>query len=104
MDTYLGEAERLKAIEEQEYRSDPEYFLKTHKENIHKFAKIISDLNARNFIESNPELVHEAVEAFLITHAVDLAVEDNKHFKTVARRCLEVKQCFFFFFWFFCLN
>ena len=61
-------------------------------EKLRKFAKIKKDSKADKFLKKNPELVHEASEGFLITYAVDRAVEgaEKPELARLSRRCLMV--------------
>ena len=61
-------------------------------EKLRKFANIKNDKKADKFIKRNPELVHEASEGFLITFAVDRAVEGagKPELARLARRTLMI--------------
>jgi len=73
-------------------RSDPSTFLKEHMKEIKHFASIKNQKKADKYLIDNYELVHEATEGYLITHAVDRAVEgcDEKEKERLAFRCLQI--------------
>jgi len=71
---------------------DPEEFLEQYRSKIEKYADLKSDLKADGFLMANPLLACSLTEGFLITQAVDRAVENanDKSIERVARRCLQV--------------
>lgn len=71
---------------------DPEEFLKQYRSKIEKYASIKDDVKADGFLMANPKLACQLTEGFLITQAVDRAVEDEKDpsIHRIARRCLQV--------------
>jgi len=71
---------------------DPEEFLKKYRSKIEKYADLKSDVKADGFLMANPLLACSLTEGFLITQAVDRAVEnpDDPSIEQVARRCLQV--------------
>jgi len=72
--------------------TDPEEFLKKYRTKIEKYADMKDDIKADGFLMANPELACSLTEGFLITQAVDRAVEnaDDPSIERVARRCLQV--------------
>jgi len=82
------------AVDNEPYkaRTNPQIFLDENLEKLQKFANIKKDSKADKFIKKNPELVHEASEGFLITHAVDRAVEGagKPELARLARRTLTI--------------
>ena len=75
-----------------EARSNPTEFLNANVKKLRKFAKIENDLKARRFIKQRPYLVHEAAQGYMITFAVDRAVEgaSEKELAQYAYRCLQI--------------
>lgn len=73
-------------------RSNPQTFLDENLDKLRKFAGTKKDSKADRFLRKHPHLVHEASEGFLITHAVDRAVEgaQKPELARLARRCLSV--------------
>lgn len=73
-------------------RSNPQTFLDSNLEKLRKFANIKKDSKADKFVKKNPDLVHEASEGFLITFAVDRAVEgaQKPELARLSRRCLMI--------------
>eukprot|EP00484_Ammonia_sp_Unknown_P001411 CAMPEP_0197021420 /NCGR_PEP_ID=MMETSP1384-20130603/2288_1 /TAXON_ID=29189 /ORGANISM="Ammonia sp." /LENGTH=435 /DNA_ID=CAMNT_0042449239 /DNA_START=38 /DNA_END=1345 /DNA_ORIENTATION=- len=73
-------------------RSNPQLFLDENLDKLRKFAGIKNDGKADRFLKKNPGLVHEAAEGFLITHAVDRAVEgaQKPELARLSRRCLSI--------------
>jgi len=71
---------------------NPEEYLDEMKPLIEKYMKIKSQIKADGFLMANPRIVTTLTEGFLITKAVDLAVEDktNPTIEVYARRCLQV--------------
>jgi len=71
---------------------NPEEFLKKYRSKIEKYADLKSDVKADGFLMANPHLACSLTEGFLITQAVDRAVEnpDDPSIEQVARRCLQV--------------
>ena len=57
-----------------------------------EFCQIKSDINANNFIKRHFDIIHEASEGYLITYAVDRAVEgaNDKELRRYAKRCLMI--------------
>jgi len=82
------------AVDNEPYkaRSNPQTFLDEHLDTVRKFATTKNDGKAQRFIKKHPEIVHEAAEGFLITHAVDRAVEgaEKPELARLSRRCLTV--------------
>lgn len=72
--------------------ADPDQYLKDWKEKMHKYSEYKDDLKADGFLMANPALVSQVTEGYLITRAVDLAVEDKNdpRIPYIARRCLQV--------------
>lgn len=72
--------------------TDPVEFLKKYRSKIEKYANLKSDVKADGFLMANPQLACSLTEGFLITQAVDRAVEnpDDPSIERVARRCLQV--------------
>merc|ERR1719361_350636 len=72
--------------------ADPDQYLKDWKKKMIQYSEMTSDLKADGFLMANPEMVSQLCEGFLITRAVDLAVEDqhDKRIPNIARRCLQV--------------
>ena len=75
-----------------EARSDPKVFLDEYLPKIKKFAKMKNDEKADEFVKKYYELVHEATEGYIITFAVDRAVEGatQKQLAKYSRRCLTI--------------
>jgi len=73
-------------------RTNPQVFLDENLDKLRKFANIKKDTKADKFIKKNPDLVHEASEGFLITFAVDRAVEgaQKPELARLARRTLMI--------------
>lgn len=88
------EKKKEKEVDDEPYkaRSNPQTFLDENLEKLRKFAKIKKDSKADKFLKKNPELVHEASEGFLITYAVDRAVEgaEKPELARLSRRCLMI--------------
>jgi len=80
------------ASEPYKARTNPQVFLDENLEKLRKFAKIKKDSKADKFVKKNPDLVHEASEGFLITFAVDRAVEGalKPELARLARRTLMI--------------
>ncbi|ETO14471.1 hypothetical protein RFI_22900 [Reticulomyxa filosa] len=75
-----------------EARSDPGKFLNENMKRLKKFAKMDTIEKADKFLKLRPYLVHEASEGYLITYAVDRAVEgaDTRELERIAERCLQI--------------
>jgi len=73
-------------------KTDPEAYLEKFTDKINQYAMETDDIKADGFLMANPKLASELTEGFLITKAVDLAVEDrnNPDIHNIARRCLQV--------------
>jgi cell division cycle protein 37 len=73
-------------------RSDPQIFLDQNMHLLQKFVQIKKNKKANKFLRKNFDLIHEASEGYLITYAVDRAVEGAKkpELKRLAIRCLMV--------------
>ena len=86
--------EEVEEVEDEPYkaRTNPQTFLDENLEKLRKFAKIKKDSKADKFVKKNPHLVHEASEGFLITYAVDRAVEgaEKPELARLSRRCLMI--------------
>merc|ERR1712154_499587 len=73
-------------------RSNPQTFLDLNLDYLKKYAQIKNDKKADKFIKKRPNLVHEASEGYLITFAVDRAVEgaQKPELARLCRRCLQI--------------
>merc|ERR1712228_828359 len=73
-------------------RSNPQTFLDDNLDFLKKYAQIKNDKKADKFIKKRPNLVHEASEGYLITFAVDRAVEgaQKPELARLCRRCLQI--------------
>lgn len=71
---------------------NPEEYLEEMRPKIEQYMEIKSQIKSDGFLMANPRIVTSLTEGFLITKAVDLAVEDKTHPKIelYARRCLQV--------------
>jgi len=72
--------------------TDPEKYLELNKEKINKYAGLKDDIKADGFLMANPQLAAQLTEGYLITKAVDLAIENEKdpNIERLARRCLQI--------------
>lgn len=87
-----AEPKAIDTSEPYKARSNPQTFLDANLDLLRKFAGTKKDSKADRFLRKHPHLVHEASEGFLITHAVDRAVEgaQKPELARLARRCLSV--------------
>jgi len=84
--------QKEEADEPYKARTNPQLFLDENLEKLRKFANIKKDSKADKFVKKHPDLVHEASEGFLITFAVDRAVEGagKPELARLARRTLMI--------------
>lgn len=73
-------------------RSNPQTFLDENLEFLKKYANTKNDKKADKLLKKRPILVHEASEGYLITFAVDRAVEgaQKPELARLCRRCLQI--------------
>lgn len=71
---------------------NPEDYLEEMRPKIEQYMEIKNQIKADGFLMANPRVVTQLAEGFLITKAVDLAVENKKSKKIdrYARRCLQI--------------
>jgi len=73
-------------------QENPEVYIEECRSLIDEFSDITDKIKADGFLIANPRIVSQLTEGYLITKAVDLAVEDenNANIRLYAERCLQV--------------
>lgn len=86
--TNVNKAAEKKPADEE----NPEEYLEEFRTKILHYANLEDKIKANGYLMANPKIVSSLTEGFLITQAVDLAIDDQNDPKVdlYARRCLQV--------------